>query len=591
MKRSAIWIDTWSSTLVAVLLVVFATSAVLSLRQKSGTFDEGAHQSYSMRALETGSFERTIRRWDSTMPVTVLNALPGYLSERRGVELTYWQNLFWGRLPTVFLGVVLGFLVAAWARELYGPRASLIAAALYCFSPNMLAHTRLMTTDLATSLGVFAACYTFWRYRRHPTGGRMMVAALAFGLAQLTKITAAFLLPIFLMILLLEAAAESGQLQTVGRQPSGEPAPARPGQRLRWIGATWLSRSAVLIVFSISAVVILNLGFLGEDTLKPLADYEFNSQRMQKLQAVSGLARMPVPVPAPVVQGIDMVSQDLERDRWIYCLGGYAPRGLWYYFLVALWVKVPIGGLLLFALSALLVGRFVPSVRRDTIFLMLPAAFFLIYLSFFYHYQIGLRHLLPAFPLAHVFMSRVALVPRKWFQGVVGVALAGCIGASVAIYPHYLAYFNSFAGGPINGWRYLADSNLDWGQDKAAAQHGYVNRSAIPVIKKPAGPTAGRILIDVNSLVGLKPQGAERYRWLRENFAPIDHIGYSWHVYDVDEATLELCCSEELAKYRRRSATEPQGRRQRRGPAVGVADEVPPTVGTLSAEEPGDSDP
>jgi hypothetical protein len=33
------------------------------------------------------------------------------------------------------------------------------------------------------------------------------------------------------------------------------------------------------------------------------------------------------------------------------------------------------------------------------------------------------------------------------------------------VHPHYLAYFNEPAGGPANGYRLLADSNLDWGQD------------------------------------------------------------------------------------------------------------------------------
>ena len=35
-------------------------------------------------------------------------------------------------------------------------------------------------------------------------------------------------------------------------------------------------------------------------------------------------------------------------------------------------------------------------------------------------------------------------------------------------YPHGIAFFNLFAGGPNNGLRYLADSNLDWGQDLPA---------------------------------------------------------------------------------------------------------------------------
>ena len=37
--------------------------------------------------------------------------------------------------------------------------------------------------------------------------------------------------------------------------------------------------------------------------------------------------------------------------------------------------------------------------------------------------------------------------------------------SAVRIYPDYLAYFNELAGGPQNGYKYLDDSNLEWGQD------------------------------------------------------------------------------------------------------------------------------
>jgi hypothetical protein len=36
---------------------------------------------------------------------------------------------------------------------------------------------------------------------------------------------------------------------------------------------------------------------------------------------------------------------------------------------------------------------------------------------------------------------------------------------ALRVWPYHLAYFNEIAGGPDNGWRWLVDSNLDWGQD------------------------------------------------------------------------------------------------------------------------------
>ena len=37
--------------------------------------------------------------------------------------------------------------------------------------------------------------------------------------------------------------------------------------------------------------------------------------------------------------------------------------------------------------------------------------------------------------------------------------------ATLHVRPHYLAFFNTLAGGPSHGYRHLVDSSLDWGQD------------------------------------------------------------------------------------------------------------------------------
>ncbi|HZL99129.1 MAG TPA: hypothetical protein VFD43_02660, partial [Planctomycetota bacterium] len=44
-------------------------------------------------------------------------------------------------------------------------------------------------------------------------------------------------------------------------------------------------------------------------------------------------------------------------------------------------------------------------------------------------------------------------------------ALGWQVADSLAIRPHYLAYFSPVCGGPSQGWRHLVDSSLDWGQD------------------------------------------------------------------------------------------------------------------------------
>ena len=59
--------------------------------------------------------------------------------------------------------------------------------------------------------------------------------------------------------------------------------------------------------------------------------------------------------------------------------------------------------------------------------------------------------------------------PHHVFAGIGTVAmLVWHVAESATIRPDYLAYFNQLAGGPSQGYRHLADSSLDWGQDLPA---------------------------------------------------------------------------------------------------------------------------
>jgi hypothetical protein len=49
------------------------------------------------------------------------------------------------------------------------------------------------------------------------------------------------------------------------------------------------------------------------------------------------------------------------------------------------------------------------------------------------------------------------------------------VSSAILIAPHYLSYFNRLSGGPAVGYRYLADSNIDWGQDLPALREALSN--------------------------------------------------------------------------------------------------------------------
>jgi hypothetical protein len=58
----------------------------------------------------------------------------------------------------------------------------------------------------------------------------------------------------------------------------------------------------------------------------------------------------------------------------------------------------------------------------------------------------------------------LAQAPKKIQLGA--WALCGWLAVvALASYPFYIQYFNELTGGADNGYRYLIDSNYDWGQD------------------------------------------------------------------------------------------------------------------------------
>ena len=104
--------------------------------------------------------------------------------------------------------------------------------------------------------------------------------------------------------------------------------------------------------------------------------------------------------------------------------------------------------------------------------------------------NIGVRHVLPTFPFIYILISKQinkwlfiaapanleGLLAKLKFVGktliissakyaVIFLLIAWQIISIVAAYPYFLTYFNELVGGPKNGYIYVVDSNLDWGQD------------------------------------------------------------------------------------------------------------------------------
>jgi len=199
--------------------------------------------------------------------------------------------------------------------------------------------------------------------------------------------------------------------------------------------------------------------------------------------------------------------------------------------------------------------------------LMLVPVALLLAAGSFTRMQLGIRYVLPAFPLLCCFAGQGArwinFARWPWRSGVLVAAmvLAPC---SLRYHPHYLPYFNELSGGPEEGRLHLVDSNLDWGQDLDRLRE-LLRRRGIPIVGlayfgtvppadrgiayqlPPAGqPAPGVYAISVNFVQGrpfmlrtpeggLHAAGLDDYGYFRF-FEPVDRAGWSILVYQIQHA-------------------------------------------------------
>ncbi|HTX66022.1 MAG TPA: glycosyltransferase family 39 protein [Opitutaceae bacterium] len=105
------------------------------------------------------------------------------------------------RAVSGLLAVLLGALVWAWSRRLFGPWGGLLSLLLFVLSPAILANGALVTTDTAVALSFFAAVGGLWALLQRLTPLRLAGSALAMAALFVTKMSAPLIVPIALLLL------------------------------------------------------------------------------------------------------------------------------------------------------------------------------------------------------------------------------------------------------------------------------------------------------------------------------------------------------------------------------------------------------
>jgi hypothetical protein len=172
-----------------------------------------------------------------------------------------------------------------------------------------------------------------------------------------------------------------------------------------------------------------------------------------------------------------LVNANHLQNYSFLLLGRLKPGGWWYYFLAgfALKATVPTLTLLMLAVIDSTAGL---KDRWGEILLLSSAAMYLIVISIGAD-QIGIRYLLPIFPLLFVWTSRIVprLAAHRAGVVVLGFLLLWQAWSAVRVFPNYIPYFNELAGGPVHGPELMDDSNVDWGQSiKLAGEYVRAHR-------------------------------------------------------------------------------------------------------------------
>ncbi len=310
--------------------------------------------------------------------------------------------------------------------------------------------------------------------------------------------------------------------------------------------------------------------------------------------SLSDIAWVPVPLPQCFVQGIDIQKRDFEAGFRSYLMGEWKHGGWWYYYLIGFLVKEPIGFQLMLYVSILhglwTWRRWSKESFREWSLIVLPPVLIFGLVSSQTGFNHHMRYVLPAYPFLFIIAARTVTLGRfwKWFSFA---CLTWQAAAVLWFAPHWMSYFNEFAGGPKNGHKWLVDSNIDWGQDilmlkwwqdkhpeamplQAAMfttfdpkDIGLQFRLPAPFVKgKPEivgrdglrGPQPGWYAISVCMLKGQHfsvPEGdgewslsTENFTYFLDNFEPVDMIGYSIYIYHISEDDAERVRAKLLAE-------------------------------------------
>ena len=572
--------------LIASILLAAFFLAFFSAREISLTMDELAHIPAGFSYLYKNDYRLNpehppLIKDLAAFPLMFLglNFPENHPSWTTGVNNQWWfgnqfifksqnnpdQVMFFARIPMIIVMVLFCWFIYFWAKKLVGEKFAILALVFSAFSPTILAHGRLVTTDIGAAFGAILATY-FWIYfLKNPTWKNVIMAGVVLGATLLVKFSLILLIPFFGILVILWPLLKTG---------------------FNWKNLAQYILKAICV--GMVAVVLIiwpfyyfhTFGYPQEkqiaDTQEILASNPWKPLKNLCIWMTKNNLTRPL---AHYLLGLLMATQRVSYGNTVYFLGTVSGGGIKYYFPLVYLMKVPLGLIILMLFLAGFYLFQLKWLRRINLRKCMVANFdllaFLIFLVLYWftsitgNLNIGVRHLLPIFPFTYLLSvvgvksiyEKLEGKKKKVFLGFIGVLVVWYVVSSLLCFPHYLSFFNEVFGGSKNGYKYVVDSNYDWGQDLKRLQKFVEERNIQKIYVDYFGgddveyrlgqkwqrfdpikdQPKGWLAVSATLLQGGrgKPirefnQPAEYYRWLDE-YQPVARAGNSIFIYYIPE--------------------------------------------------------
>jgi hypothetical protein len=585
-----------------ILLIMFAISISVS-RQDAAIMDEVAHIPAGYSYVHYHDFRLNpehppLLKDLAGIPLQFLNVTfptneQFWTTDANGQWNAGWQFMyfptndteaimFWSRFPIILISLVLGFVIFKWAKELFGTKTGLLALALYAFDPNILGHNHYVTTDLGIAAFSVFAFYFFSKYLKNPNWKSTVLAGIFLGLAQLAKFSGVLLFPILGLTLLIYIFARKEKLKSS----------FWGSQKIRkfWLQKFYHYAASFILIIVICfaliwAVYAVNIYKMPAEKVHQLIDTQLGSGTLKLVgNPLHKMADNAILRPmGQYLIGFFMVFGRVAGGNTTYFFGQVTNQSFRAYFPMVFLIKETIP-LLILLLTASALGlylflrnnlsdfpkRVLKNIKNyldehitETMMLMFIALY--AYVSITGNLNIGFRHLFPILPFMYILISKevIALLvqlrgnAKKIMASIVVLLVMWLMAETAFAYPYYLAYFNETIGGSKNGYKYVTDSNVDWGQDLKRLTN-WVDENNIGTIRVDyfgggdvkhylgdkaviwhagMGQEPGWYAISAtflqNSLYYKITFGEADYQWLRER-TPYAEIGNSILIYKIN---------------------------------------------------------